>query len=139
MSFLVDTCVFSERLKRRPNEAVIDWIETNEPMLYVSTITIGEIRRGVERLRRGKRRTRFQHWLTRLSQTMHGRILSYNRAVAHVWGQMQAQMEAKGHRCPAFDGIIAATAIRHGLTVVTRNESDFRRTGVAVLNPFASS
>lgn len=59
-----------------------------------------------------------------------------NRSVAHVWGQMQARLDAAGVRVPAFDGIIAATALRHNLTVVTRNEKDFARTGVKVLNPF---
>lgn len=133
----MDTNVFSEQLKRQPDEAVLDWIKANESSLYISTITVGEIRRGVERLPNGKRKSRFQHWLTQLSEIMRGNILSYNRAVAHIWGQMQAKMEREGKHCPAFDGILAATALRYQFTLVTRNERDFKATGVSVLNPFS--
>lgn len=136
MSYLVDTNVFSEKLKPRPNEKVVAWLAENESELFVSTLTIAEIRRGIERLPDGKRRDQFQQWLTNLSQTMAGSILSFNRAVAHTWGQMQGQLDNKGIKLSPFDGIIAATAIRHELTVVTRNERDFENAPVKMLNPF---
>ncbi len=126
MSYLVDTNVFSEKLKPRPNEKVMACLAESESELFVSTLTIAEIRRGIERLPEGKRRDQFQQWLTTLSQTMAGSILSFNRAVAHTWGQMQGQLDLKGIKLSSFDGIIAATAIRHGLIVVTRNERDFQ-------------
>ncbi len=136
MSYLVDTNVFSEKLKPRPDAKVVTWLAENESKLFVSTLTIAEIRRGIERLPDGKRRERFQQWLTSISQTMAGSILGFNRAVAHTWGQMQGQLDKKGIKLPPFDGIIAATAIRHGLTVVTRNERDFDQAPVRLLNPF---
>lgn len=139
MSFLVDTNVFSEQLKPKPDSQVIDWIQENEANLYLSTVSLGEIRRGIERFDEGKRKRQYQHWLTQLSETMRGNILSYNRSVAHVWGQMQAAMEREGFAASAFDGLIAATAIRHGLTLVTRNTRDFQHTGATLLNPFSEN
>ena len=136
MSYLVDTNVFSEKLKPRSDAKVVAWLAENESELFISTLTITEIRRGIERLPQGKRRDQFQQWLTSLSQTMAGSILSFNRAAAHSWGQMQGQLDLKGIRISPFDGILAATAIRHGLTVVTRNERDFKDAPVRMLNPF---
>ena len=136
MSYLVDTNVFSEKLKPRSDAKVVAWLAENESELFISTLTIAEIRRGIERLPQGKRRDQFQQWLTSLNSTMAGSILSFNRAAAHSWGQMQGQLDLKGIRISPFDGILAATAIRHGLTVVTRNERDFKDAPVRMLNPF---
>lgn len=136
MSYLVDTNVFSEKLKPRPDEKVVAGLDQNESELFVSTLTITEIRRGIERLPEGKRRDQFQQWLTSLNQAMADSILSFNRAVAHTLGQMQGQLDLKGIKLSPFDSIIAATAIRHGLTVVTRNERDFKEAPVRMLNPF---
>ena len=136
MSYLVDTNVFSEKLKPCPDAKVVTWLAENESELFVSTLTIAEIRRGIERLPEGERRDQFQQWLTSLSQTMSGSILSFNRAVAHTWGQMQGQLDQKGIKLSPLDGIIAATAIRHSLTVVTRNERDFSKAPARVVNPF---
>jgi len=136
MSYLVDTNVFSERLKPRPNRRVVSWLERHEAEIHVSTITIAEIRRGIERLPDGKRKERFGEWLSSITRTMHGSVLSFNRSVAHVWGQMQGRLDGEGITLAAFDGIIAATAIRHNLTVCTRNVRDFARAGIEVFNPF---
>ena len=136
MSFLVDTNVFSEKFKRRPNAKVVSWLAENESELFVSTLTIAEIRRGIERLPEGERRDQLQQWLASLSRTMAGSILSFNRAVAHTWGQMQGRLDKQGIKLSPFDGLIAATAMRHGLTVVTRNEHDFKNARVKTLNPF---
>lgn len=136
MSFLVDTNVLSESLKRSPNQTALAWIEDNEASLWTSTVVIGEIRFGIECLPAGERKVQLSSWLGELSQIMEGRILSYNQSVAHVWGQMQAELQRKGQAMPALDGIIAATARRHALTVVTRNVADFERAGLKVLNPF---
>lgn len=136
MSFLIDTNIFSETAKREPAPGVITWLRDHEAELYVSTITIGEIRRGIERLPDGNRKTRLQAWLQALSKSMQGRILSFNTSTAHVWGQLKAKWESTGVMIPSLDSQIAATATRHGLVVVTRNISDFARSGVKTLNPF---
>jgi len=136
MSYLVDTNVFSEKLKPRPDAEVVEWLAENESELFISTLTIAEIRRDIERLPQGKRRDQFQQWLTSLNSTMAGSILSFNRAAAHSRGQMQGQLDLKGIRISPSDGILAPTAIRHGLTVVTRNERDFNDAPVRMLNPF---
>lgn len=135
MSFLVDTNVFSELVKSKPDDTVVRWLREHEPELYISTITIGEIRRGIEGLPAGKRKTGLQSWLTGLCKRMEGRILSFNTSVAHVWGQMVARCDKGGVSLPSAYSQLAATAHRHGLTMVTRNEADFRNAGVNLVNP----
>ncbi len=137
MDFLVDTNVFSEKLKRKPDTTVVQWLLDNEANLFVSTITIAEIRRGIERLPDGQRREDFQAWLALIGHTMKGSVLGFNRSVADVWGQMQGKLDAEGVRLSPFDGLIAATAIRYDLVVVTRNTHDFDKAPVRLLNPFS--
>ena len=136
MSYLVDTNVFCESVKREPNQVVVDWLRTHERDLYISTITIGEMRRGIERLPRGKRRNNLQKWLMELCDRMKGRALSFNVSVAHVWGQLKAKWDSQGVAIPCLDSQLAATAHRYGLTFVTRDESHFRRAGIRIENPF---
>lgn len=136
MSYLVDTNVFSELAKPKPDTQVVAWLRDHEQDLYVSTITIGELRRGIERLPSGKKRTALRSWLSGLCQRMDGRILSFNTSIAHVWGQLLAGWEKKGITIPSLDSQLAATAHRHSLTMVTRNVVDFQKTGVKLLNPF---
>ena len=138
MSYLVDTNIYSEPVKPKPEPKVVDWLRKHEHELYVSTITIGEIRRGIERLPEGKRKTQLRAWLQSICDCMKGRILSFNISTAHVWGQLKAQWDKAGVSAPSLDSQIAATAHRHGLIVVTRNTSDFDKTGVKTLNPFDS-
>lgn len=137
MNYLVDTDVFSESARAKPDHKVLDWLAKHERAIYVSAITIGELRRGIERLSDGKRKTRLRLWLQDVCECMQGRVLSFNPATAHVWGQLKAKWERGGVSVPSLDSQIAATAQRHGLTVVTRNTRDFQRTGIKVLNPFA--
>lgn len=136
MSFLVDTNVFSELAKPKPDPQAAAWLRENEPNLYVSTITIGELRRGVERLPDGVRKSKLRHWLISICECMKGRVLGFNTSTAHVWGQMKTQWDSAGVVVPTLDSQIAAIAKKHGLTVVTRNTSDYSRTGVKVMNPF---
>jgi predicted nucleic acid-binding protein len=136
MSFLVDTNVFSEPAKAKPNAGVVGWLRENERDLYVSTITIGELRRGIERLPEGTRRTKLHNWLQALCDCMQGRVLSFNTSSAHVWGQLKARWDAKGIVIPTLDSQIAAIAKKHGLTVVTRNTDDYIKGDVRVWNPF---
>ncbi len=136
MSYLVDTNVFSELVKSKPDESVVQWLRLHEPELYISTVTIGEIRRGIEGLPAGKRKAGLQSWLTGLCSRMEGRILNFNTSTAHVWGQMVARCDKHGVSLPSADSQLAATAHRHGLTMVTRNVADFTNAGVKLVNPF---
>lgn len=136
MSFLVDTNVFSEPAEPRPDAKVVAWLREPETDLYISTVTIGEIRRGIERLPDGRRKADLRAWLQELCDCMKGRILSFNASTAHVWGQMKAQWDRAGISVPSLDSQLAATARRHGLTLVTRNTGDFKTAGITVLNPF---
>ena len=136
MSFLVDTNVFSELVKRKPEPKVIAWLREHESELYVSTITIGELRRGIERLPDGRRKGQLRFWLLALCDHMKGRVLSFNTSTAHVWGQSKAVWDRAGVVIPSLDSQIAATARRNELVLVTRNVKDFDGTDVKVLNPF---
>lgn len=136
MSYLVDTNVVSELAKAQPDPHVVLWLRDHEPDLYLSTITIGELRRGIENLPSGKRKSALQAWFSELCKRMDGRILSFNTSTAHVWGQLVATWDKKGRNVPSLDSQIAATAHRHNLTIVTRNVSDFQNTGVKLFNPF---
>jgi toxin FitB len=139
VSYLVDTNVFSETAKPRPDPRVVEWLRKNESALYVSTITIAEMRRGIELLEDSERKSRLDQWLHALCDIMQGRVLSFNTSTAHVWGQHKARWDRAGVVVPSLDSQIAATAIRHGLTVVTRNTGDFARAGVRTLDPFSDS
>lgn len=134
MSFLVDTCALSELIKPKPAPRVSDWFDAAPPeTLFVSVLTLGEIRKGVERLGDGRRRDRIAAWLeTALPDWFENRVLPVDGGVADEWGRLVARLP----RVPAIDGLIAATALRHRLTVVTRNEADFADTGVPLLNPW---
>jgi predicted nucleic acid-binding protein len=136
VSYLVDTNVFCEPVKPRPESRVVSWLGEQEDQIYVSAITIGEIRRGIERLPEGKRKTQLRVWLQSVSTCMKGRVLSFNTSTAHTWGQLKAKWDKAGITVPSLDSQIAATALRHSLIVVTRNTSDFERAGVKCLNPF---
>ncbi|MBX7122919.1 MAG: type II toxin-antitoxin system VapC family toxin [Opitutaceae bacterium] len=136
MSFLVDTNVLSEPAKPKPEKRVVTWLREHEQDLYISAITVGELRRGIERLKEGKRKALLQVWLVELCDRMKGRVLSYNTSAAHVWGQLKARWDREGISIPSLDSQIAAIAHRHGLTIVTRITSDFKKAGVDVLNPF---
>ena len=135
-SYLVDTNVWSEILRKEPTPCVVSWMRQHESSLYISSVTIGELKYGIERLTNGKRKRAFQTWLSTLTARMKGRVLNYNTSVATVWGQLQAKCEREGISLPSLDSQIAATALRHSLVIATRNERDFRHTGAKTKNPF---
>ena len=133
--FLLDTCVISELVKARPAARVIAWIDTQrEADLYLSVITIGEIEEGVAALPDGEKRTQLLTWVRRaLPDRFAGRLLAVDLLVAVAWGTRRGTSK---QTLPVVDGLIAATAHVHGLTVATRNVADFRRFGVSVINPW---
>jgi len=135
VSFLVDTCAVSELLRPRPNPDVTAWFEnTPGELLHVSVLTFGEIRKGVTLLPPGPRRARILSWLeSELPAWFADRVLAIDLGVTDEWGRMLANA---ARVIPAIDGLIAATALRHRLTVVTRNIRDFEDTGVELLDPW---
>jgi toxin FitB len=137
VSFLLDTNVVSEWTRPNPDPGVIEWLaEVDEDRVFISVITLAELRRGVERLAPGKRRTQLDEWLRdELPLRFEGRILSVDAAVADTCGAVVAHRDAIGRPIHAMDALIAATARAHRLTVVTRNIDDFQPS-VEAINPW---
>ncbi len=138
MSFLLDTNVLSEPMKERPNSRVLAWLaQVNEDQVFISVVTVTELRYGVERLAAGKRRDRLDRWLRKdLISRFEGRILPVDLRVADACGGLMARSESMGRPIEARDAFIAATAEVHGLTLVTRNTSDFEPTFKAIISPW---
>jgi predicted nucleic acid-binding protein len=135
MAYLLDTCVISELRKAGCNPGVSAWISSIEPdEVSLSVITIGEIRRGIElhRSKDPKAAGSLERWLLGLESHYAERVLPVTAAVADRWGRLSLHQPL-----PVSDGLIAATALEHKLTVVTRNVADYQRSGVNVLNPFS--
>ena len=134
MSYLLDTNALSELRKRRPDPRVTGWFDTApRAELYLSCLTIGEIRRGIERLRRKDeaQAKAIERWLAGLRRFYHDRIVPIDIEITERWGQLSAAVTL-----PAVDGLLAATALTRGWTVVTRNVADFAPSGARVLNPW---
>jgi hypothetical protein len=138
MSFLLDTNVVSEWTKPRPNAGLIAWLEdVDEDRVFLSVITLTELRYGIERLVASKRRKQLENWLEdELPLRFEKRFLAIDRYVADTCGNIVAQREALGRPIQAMDAFIAATAEVHGLTLVTRNVLDFDFTVRSILNPW---
>jgi len=136
--FLLDTNCISEMVRPEPEPRVVDWMEAaDEALLYLSVLTIGEIRKGVAGLLQGKRRTRLERWLElELQARFAGRIVPIDAAIADRWGLIAAEAKRTGKAVSVIDGLLAATALHRNLTVVSRNAGDFRNAQVQVLNPW---
>lgn len=136
--FLLDTNIISELIKPKPEPKVTAWIEAiEESLLYLSVLTLGEIRRGIASLHRASRRVAVEAWLeTDLRLRFSARILPIDEAVADRWGRIAAEASAKKVALPVIDGLLAATALHHNLTLITRNDRDVAPTGVPVFNPW---
>lgn len=135
MKFLVDADVLSEPTKPAPNQRAVDWLRQHERDLAISSIVLGELEFGILLLPAGRRRTRLQQWFVQGVQKL--RTLDFDTQAAAEWARLLARLRKKGHAMPVKDSLIAATALAQGLTVATRNTSDFRNSGVPLFDPFA--
>ena len=138
MSYLIDTNALSELKKRQPHPAVAQWFAARPPVgLYLSVLTLGELRKGIVAMPTGARRTRFLDWLENdIPQYFGGRILPVDQRIAERWGQLCG---TAGRPLPAIDSLLAATALEHHLNLVTRNLVDFELPGLVIINPWQES
>lgn len=138
MSYLIDTNVLSELRRKQPDAGVVEWF-THRPSasLYLSVLTLGEIRKGVQGVAEDARRLALVDWLeTELPLFFMGRVLDINSAVADRWGRLVADA---GRPLPAIDSLLAATALEHDLVLVTRNLKDFAGLPVQCFNPWKAA
>jgi toxin FitB len=139
--YLIDTNVFSEPVKARPHRGVLDWTDAQpREALAIGTLSIGEVRMGLDLLAHGRRRADLERWLKlAVREWFRGRVLSVGKEVTLAWGRLAAAGQKRGRVLPVVDGLVLATAAVHGLTIVTRNERDFVDRGVPVFNPWPDS
>jgi hypothetical protein len=140
MRLLLDTNVLSEVTKPSPDEGVLRWIHgLDEDRTFISIVSIAEIRRGVALMDSGRKRDALGEWLAHdLPQRFENRIIPVEKAVALAWGDLMALAKRSGRGLASMDGLIAATAVAHQLTLATRNTRDFEGFGVDIINPWAS-
>lgn len=139
MSFLLDTNVVSEWVKPRPDPGVVAWLNgIDEERVFISVVTLAELRHGVERMNAGRRRAQLDAWLNgELLVRFDGRVLPIDAATADVWGRIVARRGGKGRPIGMMDAFIAATAIVHGLQLVTRDVSDLADLAPGTVNPWS--
>jgi toxin FitB len=138
VKYLLDTNVISELVARQPNPSIVQWIDSLDPgSVYLSVITIGELRKGIEKLPDSKRKQTLRDWLSDdLLHRFSGRILALDTEVMLAWGELIGRLEARGRPVAALDSLIAALALHHRCSLVTRNEDDFSNMGISVINPW---
>ena len=141
MAYLIDTNVVSETLRPHPESRVVQWFEgrmAND--LFLSSISLGELVRGARCVRDAGKRERFEHWINRdLATQFRGRILPFDHRAAVIWGEIMGDGDRAGRPKPMADAQIAAIALAHDLTLVTRNHEDFAGMGVGLLNPWTAA
>jgi toxin FitB len=138
MKYLLDTCVISELAKPKANKKVVDFVlNKNEENFYISTLTFGELIKGIEKLPESAKKDELYAWVENdLKERFGSRIIEINIEIAETWGKIQAAVEKKRKPMPAVDSLIAATGIACNLTVVTRNVADMEQSGVLLFNPW---
>ena len=136
MNYLLDTCLISELAKSEPNQKVVDWIlSENETNFYISVLTFGELHKGIEKLPKSKKKEALRVWVENdLRNRFANHIVGIDMQVSIIWGKIVGLAEKMGSPMPAIDSLIAATGIAHDLTVVTRNISDMKQSGVKLIN-----
>jgi len=134
---LIDTCIFREVMHPSGHQRVKDrFAAIDAADMYVSVMTVGEIRKGIEKLDAGPKRSGLEAWIKQLVASSRGRILPVDLDTMEIWGEISGKALKQGTTLPVADGIIAATAIQHGLRVMTRNVKDFESSGVLITNPW---
>jgi toxin FitB len=138
MKYLLDTNIISELISKQPNQDVIDWVDQLDPTsVYISVITIGEIRKGIEKLPVSKRREHVTAWLENdLLIRFQGKIADVTTEVMLTWGALIGRLENEGKPMPAIDSLLAAIALHGNYVLVTRNDEDFKNAGITVVNPW---
>ena len=137
MKYLLDTCVISELVKPVPNRNVIDWLnDIPSEALFLSVISTGEVRKGLTKIPDSKRKQRLTVWLNTLLEDYKERIFPIDLAIAENWGIIQGNAENAGTPMSSIDGLLAATAYTHNLTLATRNENDFISSKIPIINPW---
>lgn len=138
MNYLLDTDVISELVSKKPDKKVEEWLDRLDPnTIYLSVITIGEIRKGIEKLPPSKRKDRVKEWLEGdLLIRFHGRILEITVEVMLIWGELTGRLEKAGRPIKAIDSLVASIALQGNYRLVTRNEHNFQETGVTIFNPW---
>ncbi len=137
MKYLVDTCIISEIVKPCPNRLLLEWLnDTPSDRLYLSVLTIGEIRKGIAKLPSSRKKANLSEWLNTLVEDYKDRILPIDLTVSENWGEMQGSAEKNGLSFPVIDGLIASIARTHNLVLVTRNETDFQGCNIPLFNPW---
>ncbi len=137
MKILLDTCVISELQKTNGNAAVKHFVsEYPDSDVFLSVITIGELSKGIALLDDSVRKTGLRLWLNGLEKSYARNIIKMDKETAHIWGELTARAQRQGKQISASDGLIAATALQYGLTVITRNISDFEHSGALLINPW---
>lgn len=137
MKFLVDTCILSELAKPKCNEKVRKaFLPIESNMLFISSVTIGEIVKGIFLLPHTKKRKSLADWLLSIESSFERQVLPFDKDTAVIWGELSASLKLKGINISSTDRQIAATALQHGLHIMTRNVKDFEHTGALIINPF---
>ncbi|MGV0817556.1 PIN domain-containing protein [Martelella sp. AMO21009] len=139
MKLLLDTNVLSEVTKPRPDSRVLAWLDDiDEDRSFLSVVSLAEIRRGVALMDSGRKRDALADWLANdLPQRFEHRVLAVDEAVAFAWGDLMGDAKRRGRAMSSMDGLIAATAMAHGLTLATRNIKDFTGCGIELIDPWA--
>ena len=138
MKALLDTCVISELVSKKPNPKVVEFVDSLDAEdVFLSVITVGEIVKGIEKLPSSKRRSELQAWLNDdLLVRFEGNVVPLDIVIMAEWGRIAARLESKGKTMPVIDSLIAATVLDRKMTLVTRNVSDFEGTDAEILNPW---
>lgn len=138
MTYLLDTCVISELVAKRPSPRVTQWIDSIDPeSVYLSVVTIGEIRKGIEKIREPARRESLERWLHEdLLIRFRDHLSVLDTKVLLEWGALIGRLEIEGTPMPAMDSLIAATALSNDFVLATRNEKDFLNAGLKLFNPW---